>query len=267
MLVDGDVVILRCEGHLEGNRFLDGRTLDGTVGLAPNTAVPPFTGTLWWTRSDTHGNFFLQCLGHVGQELAAKRFRFLDGRTRDGTVGLAPNTDFPFTGTTWQVIGILSNFTFADDISDQNRAKLIDRHKNAVGEAGDCVSGLPHLTAEEKLKLFQTYQRPIHHITNNEPGINARTTVGGSEIQINFGMLFPQGDAEISQTLIHEMMHSQASPTPPSVILPPDPAAPRPTLRSLTVPATMVPTLARPLCGRSGASWAPRMSSGVPRMS
>lgn len=31
--------------------------------------------------------------------------------------------------------------------------------------------------------------------------------VGGSTVNVNFGNLFPQGDTEISQTLIHEMMH------------------------------------------------------------
>jgi hypothetical protein len=37
---------LECLGHLEGPRFLDGRTHDGTVALAPHTNKP-FTGTLW----------------------------------------------------------------------------------------------------------------------------------------------------------------------------------------------------------------------------
>jgi hypothetical protein len=35
-----------CLGDLPGNRFLDGRTRDGTVGLAPSTD-PPFSGTRW----------------------------------------------------------------------------------------------------------------------------------------------------------------------------------------------------------------------------
>ena len=86
-----DVVVLRCQGQLEGNRFLDGRTHDGTVGLVPN-ADPPFTGTGWRTHDAGGGNLFIQSLGHLPGN------RFLDGRTHDGTVGLAPNTDFPFTG-------------------------------------------------------------------------------------------------------------------------------------------------------------------------
>jgi hypothetical protein len=38
--------VLKCLGDIPGLTFLDGRTLDGTVGLAPGTD-PPFTGTHW----------------------------------------------------------------------------------------------------------------------------------------------------------------------------------------------------------------------------
>jgi hypothetical protein len=244
VLFANDVVALRCEGHLEGNRFLDGRTLDGSVGLVPNTDVPPFTGTWWQTIDAGGGDLFIQCLGH----LAGNRFldgrtldgtvglapstnfpftgtkwrphdagdgritleclghlagnRFLDGRTLDGTVGLAPNTNPPFTGTKWQVIGAVSNFTFAADISTQNRNKLIERHKVAVASIIAC-----NLSADEKLKLNGAYRRAINHTTLNQAGVNASATVGGSVLNVNFGVLFPQGDVEISQTLIHEMMH------------------------------------------------------------
>jgi hypothetical protein len=37
--------------------------------------------------------------------------------------------------------------------------------------------------------------------------VNASAAVGGSTLNVNFGVLFPQGDEEIAQTLIHEMMH------------------------------------------------------------
>jgi carbonic anhydrase len=40
-----------------------------------------------------------ECLG----DLDDSRFRFLDGRTENGSVGLAPSTDDPFTGTRWEV--------------------------------------------------------------------------------------------------------------------------------------------------------------------
>ncbi|MGW6732288.1 hypothetical protein [Streptomyces sp. NPDC055013] len=41
-----NITTIKCLGNLEGNRFLDGRTHDGTVGLAPNNQ-PPFSGTRW----------------------------------------------------------------------------------------------------------------------------------------------------------------------------------------------------------------------------
>jgi hypothetical protein len=41
----------------------------------------------------------------------------------------------------------------------------------------------------------------------NEPGVNASATIGGAVVNVNFNVLFPQGDQEISQTLLHEMMH------------------------------------------------------------
>src|SRR5688500_3664806 len=45
-LRNGDEIVLFCLGHLNGPRWLDGRTHDGTVGLAPRTTAP-FTGTRW----------------------------------------------------------------------------------------------------------------------------------------------------------------------------------------------------------------------------
>jgi hypothetical protein len=97
-LRDGDEVNLFCLGDLDGPRWLDGRTHDGTVGLAPRTTAP-FTGTRWRVvRPDPRANlFYLYCLGRLDGP------RWLDGRTDGGAVGLAPNTDFPFTGTRWRM--------------------------------------------------------------------------------------------------------------------------------------------------------------------
>jgi hypothetical protein len=41
-----NIVALKCLGDIEGPRWLDGRTANGTVGLA-STTEPPFTGTKW----------------------------------------------------------------------------------------------------------------------------------------------------------------------------------------------------------------------------
>ena len=102
-----------------------------------------------------------------------------------------------------QAFFTLSHFTFADDISAENRDQLIDRHRFALSRVGSCGN----LSAEEQGSLNQTYQRAMHHTTLNKPRTNASATVGGSTVNVNFGVLFPQGDEEISQTLIHEMMH------------------------------------------------------------
>jgi hypothetical protein len=97
----------------------------------------------------------------------------------------------------------LSHFTFAGDISAENRDRLIARHRFALSR----ISWCNNLTAEEKAKLNEVYQRAIHHTTLNDANANASAQVGGSQLNVNFGVLFPQGDEEISQTLIHEMMH------------------------------------------------------------
>src|SRR5215213_7680996 len=75
-----------------GPRWLDGRTQNGTVGLAP-TRSAPFTGTRWeiarWTGPDYPPNLvFFKCLGDVPGP------RWLTGypkRSPNGTVGLSDN--------------------------------------------------------------------------------------------------------------------------------------------------------------------------------
>jgi hypothetical protein len=90
-----DVGFLVCQGAVKGNRYLDGRTGDGSVGLAPS--FESFSGTRWHWREGAGNVFTFECLG----ENKNPDHRFLDGRTADGTVGLAPSTDPPFTGTRW----------------------------------------------------------------------------------------------------------------------------------------------------------------------
>jgi len=85
------IVTIQCLGDAPGSKFLDGRTGDGTVGLAPDSGG---SGTRW-RLSDNGGAVTLECLGDVPGS------KFLDGRTGDGTVGLAP--DNGFSGTRWQM--------------------------------------------------------------------------------------------------------------------------------------------------------------------
>lgn len=92
-------VRLKCMGVLAGNRWLNGVTANQSVNLAPSVNQP-FTGTAWEVVQLDGNNpdiVSLKCLG------STEGPRWLDGRTANGTVGLAPKTDPPFTGTRWQV--------------------------------------------------------------------------------------------------------------------------------------------------------------------
>ncbi|WP_406387562.1 hypothetical protein [Streptomyces sp. NBC_00887] len=102
-----------------------------------------------------------------------------------------------------QARAALSSFTFDGDISSENRGTLIARHWIALSRG--LSSGI--LAATEKESLKAAYGRAIHHTILSDPDANASATVGGSTLNVNFGVLFPQGNEEISQTLIHEMMH------------------------------------------------------------
>ncbi|MFF5369691.1 hypothetical protein, partial [Streptomyces sp. NPDC013187] len=122
--------------------------------------------------------------------------------TQDGGVW-AHDVNGNTVGPAFPMNFVLSHFTFASGISAGNRHRTLDRHRFALTRIAACGN----LSAEEKTKLHQVYDRAIHHTTLTTPGVNASATVGGSRLNVNFGVLFPQGDEEISQTIIHEMMH------------------------------------------------------------
>ena len=98
-LKHGNNVALKCLGDINGPRWLDGRTADGTVGLAPNL-TKKYSGTKWVVVSAGEGIVALKCLGVVNGP------RWLDGRTGDGSVGLAPK---PLTGSRWKVVEVDRN--------------------------------------------------------------------------------------------------------------------------------------------------------------
>lgn len=101
VLDHGHFVSLRCLSRERGQaRFLDGRTGDGSVGLAPHTRQP-FTGTKWKVRRVRDGVIALECQGTIPGSN-----RWLDGRIADGSVALAPTVQNPFTGTRWEVAPI-----------------------------------------------------------------------------------------------------------------------------------------------------------------
>lgn len=104
-----EVFIFQCMGS-DGTGFLDGRTGDGSVGLAPDSTVPPFSGTRWRVIDDPFvgEHIVLECLGRFG--LGADEHRFLDGHTIDNhdggpSVALAPQSDVQsHSGTHWEII-------------------------------------------------------------------------------------------------------------------------------------------------------------------
>ncbi|MGL6345239.1 MAG: hypothetical protein ACRC80_39565, partial [Waterburya sp.] len=81
-------------------KYLDGRTANSSVGLAPN--LKEFTGTGWRVekrQSADKGIYYtFYCLGDSDQ----RGFRFLDGKTADGSVGLVESLE-GFTGTWWRI--------------------------------------------------------------------------------------------------------------------------------------------------------------------
>ena len=106
----------------------------------------------------------------------------------------------------WFQSGMFSNFSFDAGITAQQRLRTLERHSLAYFRAKQ-LAGAGPLNASETKDLIDAYHRPIWHGVDTNPNNNASAIVGGSSIWINFGNLFPQGDNEIAQSLIHEMMH------------------------------------------------------------
>lgn len=105
-------------------------------------------------------------------------------------------------------LSIFENFSFDPSISGDHRNKLLERHVFAINRITTCNV----LGANMKSDLRSKYREHIEHGTTTDPGINAKAYTSGisgrgRRININFANLFPLGDDEISQTLIHEMMH------------------------------------------------------------
>jgi hypothetical protein len=92
-------------GSVSGPRWLDGRAQDNSVGLAPSTEFP-FTGTVWEVQGNSNAGFTFRNHGHLipPPPPPPNTGLFLDGRSQDGSVGLAPTTAGVFTGTLWNIV-------------------------------------------------------------------------------------------------------------------------------------------------------------------
>lgn len=119
-----------------------------------------------------------------------------------GTILLRPGT-VAWRDVLEDALNIFSSFTFDPAITRAQRATLLERHCFALQR----VCGCGNLTAKEQASLLAAYRKPIAHGIETRANVNASAIINGSQIWVNFGQLFPQGDNEIAQTLIHEMMH------------------------------------------------------------
>ena len=124
-------------------------------------------------------------------------------------------------------------FIFNAGITDQQRARVLRRHSFARERIRSCNS----LNNDQRNKLIAAYRKRIRHGILNQPNCgtpgqppcaNAEAGVGGDWMNIDFNRLFPQGDNEIGQTLIHEMMHSAGytHPNRRACSIPPAPQVP-----------------------------------------
>ncbi|MDZ8222656.1 hypothetical protein [Nostoc sp. ChiVER01] len=95
-VITNGIYTIRSLGTTPGPDYLDGRTGNGMVGLAP-TFTGGFTGARW--QIVKRGSYYTirSCGTTPGPD-------YLDGRTANGTVGLAPTYTGGFTGATWSII-------------------------------------------------------------------------------------------------------------------------------------------------------------------
>ena len=104
----------------------------------------------------------------------------------------------------WTTIG--ANYLFDNAITAGQRDKILERQLFAFSTIAGC-GAISTLGNAELNALAATYRRPIRYGINTNPKANASAFVNRNLVFVNFAKLFPQGDDEIAQTLIHEMMH------------------------------------------------------------
>ncbi len=113
-------------------------------------------------------------------------------------------SDWSGINDNWFLLELIgTNFTFDPAITRDQINTLLERHRFAHSRILVCGN----LSDPERQSLRQTYRRAIHHGIETSANVNASAVVGSSQVNVNFGVLFPQGTVEIAQTLIHEMMH------------------------------------------------------------
>jgi hypothetical protein len=130
----GSVFTIECRGGAPGPKFLDGRTTDGTVGLAANTSP---SGTQWLLTMHAGDVITLKCMGDLQGN------RYLDGRTIDGTVGLVPDSRPENSGTRWHI------FEAPDGVVTLRCLGLADGNRYLDGRTMDGTVGLAPNTGSQ----------------------------------------------------------------------------------------------------------------------
>lgn len=120
----------------------------------------------------------------------------------------------------WQKTDFMPGVKFDPEFDVDARLRIMRGHSEAYFKMKTCSS----LSQEEKTKLTELYTGRMgvatfvyisHGIETNSES-NASADIGTQilspgirrgRIRINMPVLFPQGDNEIAQTLLHEMMH------------------------------------------------------------
>ena len=188
---DGNLWWYRHDGWHDGSESWSGRNLIGRGGWADYKSVLAGRGNdiyavandgdLWWYR-------------HDGALDGTERWT---GRNRVGRGGWQD-----YKGVT--VVGdqVADNFTFVAGITQAQQDTVLERHRFAYSRIMQCQN-----ITGQRIALINAYNRPIQHGIETQPNVNASAIVGGTQMWVNFNVLFPQGPVEIAQTLIHEMMH------------------------------------------------------------
>lgn len=191
-----------------GNEYI--RVTRGDTG--PGTIDPNYPRNISaWNFPGTFGQNGIDAALHSGSKTyffsGDQYIRVTRGDTGSGT--LDPNYPRNISAwnwpnafeTSWSEIG--GNFAFDRAITTAQRTTLLQQQRRAFGQIQACGS----LTNAQRTALTDTYRRPIRHGINTTPNVNASAFLNRNQVFVNFGVLFPQGNDEIAQTLIHEMMH------------------------------------------------------------
>lgn len=127
------------------------------------------------------------------------------GYVREGVLGYVYTSQLRGSVPLWRWYHSRKfRFTFSQGISLDRQRAIWERHTWAYYRAGKCT----HLNQQQKDKVRHIYERDtIHHGIERTPGVNASAMINGRTVNVNFDVLFPEGDNEIAMSLLHEMMH------------------------------------------------------------